>query len=73
MKFRLENALGRLLVYMTAHPSEVRWSVIGSVSGGVAGLFVGSVAISVPVWAVLAVLGGLIGNRFGSQKDGRPV
>ncbi len=62
-----------------ARPSETRWSLIGGAVGAVLGLLIGGVGIAamggaagVPAAVILALVGGIVGNRYGISKD-RPV
>lgn len=62
-----------------ARPAETYWSIIGAAVGAVLGLLVGGVGIAamggaagVPAAVILALVGGVLGNRYGISKD-RPV
>ncbi|KQQ72442.1 hypothetical protein ASF70_13000 [Rhizobium sp. Leaf321] len=62
-----------------ARPAETIWSIIGAVGGAILGLMIGGVGIAamggakgVPAAIILALLFGVIGNRYGISKD-RPV
>jgi uncharacterized protein YcfJ len=60
-------------------PQEVRWSIAGMMAGALLGLLVGGVGIAafggargVPAFLILGIVGGVIGNRVGLEKDRRP-
>lgn len=62
-----------------ARPAETRWSLIGAVVGAILGLVIGGVGIAamggaagVPAAVILALVGAVMGNRYGISKD-RPV
>ncbi|WP_428427297.1 hypothetical protein [Pararhizobium sp.] len=79
MKQKISSATKKVSAAARARPSETRWSLIGGAAGAVLGLMVGGVGIAamgggagVPAAVILAVVGGVIGNRYGISKD-RPV
>jgi predicted lipid-binding transport protein (Tim44 family) len=61
-----------------SRPREVRWSIGGAAVGALAGIFLGGVGIAalgtafgVPAFVILAIVGGMIGNRVGVEKDNK--
>lgn len=79
MKEKLRSGARNLSVAAKARPAETKWSIIGGAAGAVIGLFIGGVGIAamggaagVPAGVVLALVGGVLGNRYGISKD-RPV
>jgi predicted lipid-binding transport protein (Tim44 family) len=79
MKQRLESNARKLAAAAKARPAETRWSLIGAAAGAVLGLVVGGVGIAamggaagVPAAVILALVGGVLGNRYCISKD-RPV
>ena len=62
-----------------SRPYETKWSLFGLIAGTTVGLFIGGVgvaalggAIGVPAAIMLGLVGALVGNRYGVEKD-RPV
>ena len=79
MKDRIGKGAAKASAFVAARPQERRWSIIGGGAGFIVGLFIGGLgvaamggAVGVPAAIVLAVLGAIIGNRYGISKD-RPV
>lgn len=79
MKQRLESNARKVAAAAKARPEETRWSLIGAAAGAILGLLVGGVGIAamggaagVPAAVILALIGGIVGNRYGISKD-RPV
>lgn len=79
MKQRFGHTARKLADAAKARPAETRWSLIGAGLGAALGFLVGGVGIAamggaagVPAAVILALLGALIGNRYGISKD-RPV
>lgn len=79
MKQKLSVGAQKISDAAKARPTETRWSLIGAALGVVIGLSVGGVGIAamggakgVPAALVLAVVGAVIGNRYGISKD-RPI
>jgi hypothetical protein len=77
---QMKQAIRRSVVKVSAltktRQREIGWSIAGVVLGVIAGLFVGGVGIAaggsafgVPASVILALLGGMIGNRIGVEKD----
>ncbi|GEC34043.1 hypothetical protein N181_23270 [Sinorhizobium fredii USDA 205] len=69
----------RVAAVAKARPAETRWSLIGAAGGAILGLLVGGVGITamgggtgVPAAVILAIVGGVLGNRFGISRD-RPI
>ncbi|MBY5660417.1 hypothetical protein [Rhizobium leguminosarum] len=76
MKDRLSSGAQKVATAAKARPAETRWSLIGAVTGAVFGLLVGGVGIAamggaagVPAAVILALVGGVVGNRYGISKD----
>ncbi|WP_370035973.1 hypothetical protein [Sinorhizobium fredii] len=62
-----------------ARPAETKWSLIGVAGGVILGLLIGGVGVAamggatgVPAAVILALVGGVLGNRYGISKD-RPL
>ncbi|WP_156379702.1 MULTISPECIES: hypothetical protein [unclassified Rhizobium] len=79
MKQRLQDSARKVGDAAKARPAESKWSIIGAVAGAVVGLMIGGVGIAamggaagVPAAAIFAIVGGMVGNRYGVSKD-RPV
>ncbi len=79
MKQKLSSGAQKVAAAAKARPAETRWSLIGAVAGAIVGLLVGGVGIAamggaagVPAALILALVGGVLGNRYGISKD-RPV
>ncbi|RVG70884.1 hypothetical protein [Sinorhizobium meliloti] len=79
MKQRISSRAQKVAAAAKARPAETRWSVIGAAAGALMGLLIGGVGIAamggaagVPAAVILALVGGIIGNRYGISKD-RPV
>ncbi|THK37641.1 hypothetical protein EHS39_13470 [Ensifer sp. MPMI2T] len=79
MKDKIASAAQNLACAAKARPEESKWSLIGAAVGAILGLIIGGIgvtamggAIGVPATVVLAVVGGVLGNRYGISKD-RPV
>jgi predicted lipid-binding transport protein (Tim44 family) len=79
MKEKLSSGAQKISAAAKARPAETRWSLIGAVAGAILGLLVGGVGIAamggaagVPAAVILALVGGVVGNRYGISKD-RPV
>lgn len=79
MKQRFVQGRRKLAAAAKARPSETSWSLIGAFVGAVMGFLIGGVGIAamggatgIPAAVVLAIVGGIVGNRYGISKD-RPV
>lgn len=79
MKQKFSFGAQKVAAAARARPAETRWSIIGAVAGAVLGLLVGGVGIAamggaagVPAAVILALVGGVLGNRYGISRD-RPV
>ncbi|QIJ44253.1 hypothetical protein G7039_29220 (plasmid) [Rhizobium leguminosarum] len=79
MKQKLHTGASKVAAAAKARPAETKWSFMGAVAGAVLGLLVGGVGIAamggaagVPAAVILALIGGVVGNRYGISKD-RPV
>lgn len=79
MKQKLSSAAQKVAAAAKARPAETRWSLIGAVVGVFLGLLIGGVGVAamggaagVPAALILALVGGIVGNRYGISKD-RPV
>ncbi|MBB4232657.1 hypothetical protein [Rhizobium mongolense] len=79
MKQKLSSGAQKVAAAAKARPAETRWSLIGAAVGAVLGLLVGGVGIAamggaagVPAAVILALVGGIVGNRYGISKD-RPI
>ncbi|MBC2806982.1 hypothetical protein C3Y94_028025 [Rhizobium ruizarguesonis] len=79
MKQKLSSGAQKVAAAAKARPAETRWSLIGAAAGAILGLLVGGVGIAamggaagVPAAVILALIGGMVGNRYGLSKD-RPV
>ncbi|MDX0165792.1 hypothetical protein GOC43_28845 [Sinorhizobium meliloti] len=79
MKQRISSGAQKVAAAAKARPAETRWSVIGAAAGALIGLLIGGVGIAamggaagVPAAVILALVGGVLGNRYGIGKD-RPV
>jgi hypothetical protein len=77
MKDRLRRVAVAIWVFVRSRPKECRWSIYGFVVGALSGvLFIGGVgiaalggAVGASAWAILGVIGGMVGNRIGVEKD----
>ncbi|NEH55254.1 hypothetical protein GR198_05770 [Rhizobium leguminosarum] len=79
MKQKLSSGAQKVAAAAKARPAETRWSLIGAVVGVFLGLLIGGVGVAamggaagVPAALILALVGGIVGNRYGISKD-RPV
>lgn len=79
MKQRLGDNARRVAAAARARPAETRWSLIGASVGALVGLLIGGVGIAamggaagVPAAVIFALVGGVLGNRYGISKD-RPI
>lgn len=79
MRDKISIATKRIVSGAKARPAETRWSLIGASAGAAVGLMVGGVGIvamgggaGIPAAVILAVIGGMLGNRYGISRD-RPV
>ncbi len=79
MKEKLHMGAQNLAAAAKARPAETKWSLIGASAGGIIGLLIGGVGVAamggaagVPAAVILALVGGVLGNRYGISKD-RPV
>jgi len=79
MKQKLSSGAQKVVAAAKARPAETRWSLIGAVAGAVLGLMIGGVGIAamggaagVPAAIIFALVGAIVGNRYGVGKD-RPV
>jgi predicted lipid-binding transport protein (Tim44 family) len=79
MKQILSSGAQKVAAAAKARPAETRWSILGAAAGAIIGLLGGGVgvaamggAMGVPAAIILALIGGIVGNRYGISKD-RPV
>lgn len=79
MKQKISSGAQKLSAAAKARPAETRWSLIGAAAGALLGLMVGGVGIvamgggaGVPAAVILALIGGMLGNRYGVGRD-RPA
>ncbi|MGO7589977.1 hypothetical protein [Rhizobium leguminosarum] len=79
MKQKLSSGAQKVAAAAKARPAETRWSLIGAVVGVFLGLLIGGVGVAamggaagLPAALILALVGGIVGNRYGISKD-RPV
>ncbi|MDR6664003.1 hypothetical protein [Rhizobium sp. 1399] len=79
MKQKISAGAQKISGAAKARPAETKWSIIGAAAGAILGLLIGGVGIAamggaagVPAALILAVIGGVVGNRYGISKD-RPV
>jgi predicted lipid-binding transport protein (Tim44 family) len=79
VKQKLSLGAQKVTAAAKGRAAETRWSLIGAAAGAVLGLLVGGVGIAamggaagVPAAVILALVGGVLGNRYGISKD-RPV
>jgi predicted lipid-binding transport protein (Tim44 family) len=70
------TAAARLRGIRKSRTQELRWSIYGIVGGVLIGMFIGGIGVAIlgrafgiPSFAILAVLGALIGNRVGVEMD----
>lgn len=66
--------------FRRSRPKEVYWSTAGIVAGAASGFLIGGVgiaaggsAVGIPAAFILAIVGGLIGNRIGVEIDRRSM
>jgi predicted lipid-binding transport protein (Tim44 family) len=77
MRYKIKRTAAAIRSFRKSRPKEVRWSFYGMVMGAlVGGAFVGGIGVAalgmafgVPASVILAVIGGMIGNRVGVEKD----
>lgn len=76
MKQTIKRGADVIRGFSKSRPREFRWSIYGMVVGAFAGVFIGGVgiaalgvAVGVPAFIILAIVGGMIGNRVGVEKD----
>ncbi len=79
MKDKIERGTKKVVSAAKARPAETRWSLIGAAVGALFGLLVGGVGVAamggaagIPAAVILALVGAVIGNRYGISKN-RPV
>jgi len=79
VKQKLSSGTQKVAAVAKARPAETRWSVIGAAVGCILGLMIGGVGIAamggakgVSAPLILAIIGAVIGNRYGISKD-RPI
>ena len=79
MKKQISSGAQKVASAAKARPAETRWSLIGAAAGAALGLVIGGVGVvamgggvGIPAAVILAVFGGMLGNRYGVGKD-RPV
>jgi predicted lipid-binding transport protein (Tim44 family) len=79
MKQKISSGAQKISAAAKARPAETRWSLIGAAAGAVLGFLIGGIGIAamggaagVPAAVILALVGGVLGNRYGISKD-RPV
>ncbi|MDX0599619.1 hypothetical protein GOD17_31730 [Sinorhizobium medicae] len=79
MKQKLSSGAQKITAAAKARPAETRWSLIGVAAGALIGLMIGGIGVAamggaagIPAALILAVVGGVVGNRYGISKD-RPV
>lgn len=79
MKHHIARGASKASAFAAARPQETRWSLFGVAVGFVTGLLAGGVgiaamggAVGIPAAIILALVGGVLGNRYGISKD-RPV
>jgi len=79
MKHKIHTGARKVTAAAKARPAETRWSLIGAAVGAMLGFLIGGVGIAamggaagVPAALILAIAGGVLGNRYGISKD-RPV
>ena len=72
----LNAILCRVAPWLTDRPKEIRWTLYGAAAGFIGGFLIGGVGIAamgsatgLPACIVLGVLGALIGNRVGVERD----
>jgi predicted lipid-binding transport protein (Tim44 family) len=74
---KIKRAAAAIRDLRKSRPGEFRWSIYGLGVGALVGaVFVGGIGIAAlgtafgaPASAILAVIGGMIGNRVGVEKD----
>jgi predicted lipid-binding transport protein (Tim44 family) len=79
VKQKFQDGARKVGAAAKARPAETTWSLIGAAVGAAIGLLIGGVGvvamgggIGVPAAIILALVGGVVGNRYGISKD-RPV
>ncbi|MDE3795828.1 hypothetical protein CN155_10240 [Sinorhizobium meliloti] len=79
MRGKIPSATQKVAAAAKARPAETKWSLIGAAIGALLGLLIGGVGITAmggaagaPAAIILALIGGVLGNRYGVSKD-RPV
>ncbi len=76
MKQTIRRGAWAVRAISKARPREFRWSIYGILVGALAGTFIGGMGIAVlglafglPASLISAIVGGMIGNRVGVEKD----
>ena len=76
MKIVLKKSAVRAAAFAKGRPSEITGTAIGTIAGVAAGLLIGGVGIvalggafGLSASAILALVGGLVGNRIGMERD----
>jgi uncharacterized protein YcfJ len=76
MRHKIKRTAAAIRRFRKSRPREFRWSIYGSVVGALVGTFIGGIGVAAlgiafgaPASIILAVIGGMIGNRVGVEKD----
>ncbi|WP_354180951.1 hypothetical protein [Bradyrhizobium sp. LA6.1] len=76
MRNKIVRAAAAICGIQKSRPKELRWSIYGVVAGVLAGSSLGGIGVAllggafgIPAAVVLGILGGMIGNRIGVEKD----
>lgn len=76
MRHKIKRTAAVMRGFRNSRPKEFRWSLYGAGVGALIGASIGGIGVAalggafgVPAFVVLAVVGGMIGNRVGVEID----
>jgi len=76
VRSKILRAVAALRCVPKSRPKELRWSIYGVVAGVLLGASLGGIGVAIlggafglPAAVVLGIIGGMIGNRVGIEKD----
>ncbi|WGD55642.1 hypothetical protein QA641_18210 [Bradyrhizobium sp. CB1650] len=73
---KIKRTAAALRGFRRSRPREFFWSIYGILGGVLVGASIGGIGIAVlgsafgvPAFVIFAIIGGMIGNRVGVEKD----
>jgi uncharacterized protein YcfJ len=76
VKRTIKCSIDAIIGFRKSRPKQFRWSIYGAAVGAFVGAFIGGVGVAalgvafgMPAFIILAIVGGMIGNRVGVEKD----